>query len=303
MAGAYFAFQAAAILMWWLAIYESAEFRAYFLAEGSPERDLLAFWMPDVLLVGGGSMLTAIGFFLGWAWAFPVAWAVAGGLVYATLYCLALAWMSDSAWLSVVMMTPSAFFSCVFALDLSRGEVPFFRTARVSGRSRNILKTLAQIVLMWTLLLAALPWSIAWVERQLGFMPFSFSGQDWIAAVAFTLASGLGIASGMALAVHGQGTPLPFDAPARLVASGPYAYIRNPMIVSGLGQGLAVACALGSWFVLGYVVVGGIGWHFLVKPAEETDLLTRFGESYQSYRQHVACWRPRLTPYAGSREE
>ena len=78
---------------------------------------------------------------------------------------------------------------------------------------------------------------------------------------------------------------------------GPYAYVRNPMAMAGLAQGAAVGLGFGSWSVLGYVIVGGLIWDRLVRPAEEANLKATFGLAYKQYRNKVKCWRPRLKPY------
>ena len=70
------------------------------------------------------------------------------------------------------------------------------------------------------------------------------------------LASALGLASAAAIATQGDGTPLPIDAPRRLVVSGPYAWVRNPMAVAGIAQGFGVALWHGSWVVAFYVIAG-----------------------------------------------
>ena len=94
----------------------------------------------------------------------------------------------------------------------------------------------------------------------------------------------------------GRGTPLPYDPPLRLVTSGPYAYVRNPMQ-------LAVALGFLIWAVLALdwrplagvaVVVGyGVGvasWH------EGHQLERNFGNRWRSYRDQVRPWLPRLRP-------
>jgi protein-S-isoprenylcysteine O-methyltransferase Ste14 len=96
------------------------------------------------------------------------------------------------------------------------------------------------------------------------------------------------------VAARGRGTPLPFASPNRLVISGPYAYVRNPMVIAGLGQGLAVALWLGSWTVVAYVLLGGMIWNFFVRPAEERDLRNTFGNEFETYCRDVSCWRPRV---------
>ena len=94
------------------------------------------------------------------------------------------------------------------------------------------------------------------------------------------------------MVTQGQGTPLPLDQTNRLVVGGPYRWVRNPMAVAGIGQGLAVAIAAQSWFVFGYALLGAIVWQFVVRPIEERDLESRFGQEYLDYRKRVRCWIP-----------
>src|SRR5688572_5088443 len=46
----------------------------------------------------------------------------------------------------------------------------------------------------------------------------------------------LGLAGSQEFAERGHGTPIPFDPPKRLVVTGPYAYVANPMQISVVGS-------------------------------------------------------------------
>ena len=98
---------------------------------------------------------------------------------------------------------------------------------------------------------------------------------------------------------RGLGTPAPFDPPRKLVVSGPYRYVRNPMYFGMglvlLGEALvyphvtlamfAEMAAL-SCFVIPFVLLG-----------EEPSLRRTFGADYVEYTRHVRRWIPRLTPW------
>lgn len=170
------------------------------------------------------------------------------------------------------------------------------RRARPSSAVWNVTKTLAQTAVFWTVFLLLIPQMLAAAERSVGITRFAFPAT--IAWTVFALASTLGLTSGVAMAVHGEGTPLPLDAPRKLVARGPYRYVRNPMAIAGLTQGAAVACLLGSWAALAFVGAGFIVWNYIVRPIEEADLELQFGEEYRSYLRSVRCWFPRFPGYS-----
>jgi protein-S-isoprenylcysteine O-methyltransferase Ste14 len=168
-----------------------------------------------------------------------------------------------------------------------------FRPAPPRSALHNVLWTALQSAVIWGATLLVIPLLIVAVERRI-----SWRASPWIhapvaAVILFLACSALNIAAGFELAVRGRGTPLPTAAPRLFVASGPYRYVRNPMAVAGIGQGLAVGLWFGSWTVLAYALLGALLWHFAIRPAEENDLLARFGNTYDEYRMRVPLWRAR----------
>lgn len=100
-------------------------------------------------------------------------------------------------------------------------------------------------------------------------------------------------------ATRGRGTLAPWDPPRRLVVSGPYRHVRNPMI-SGmililLGETLWFASpALAAWTAFA-VVLNAV----YIPLVEEKSLARRFGEEYEEYRRNVPRWVPRVSAWRG----
>ena len=172
--------------------------------------------------------------------------------------------------------------------------MPWFRRARPAHTSWLLTKTYFQMLVFWVVFLFVLPPVVAHVGDLLGTPRMQLPFARPIALTIFLLASTLGLASAYTMASRGRGTPLPLDAPSELVVTGPYAWIRNPMAVAGLTQGVAVALWLGSPMVLIYVMSGGLLWNMFVRPVEENDLDATFGQSFRDYRAAVPLWLPKL---------
>jgi protein-S-isoprenylcysteine O-methyltransferase Ste14 len=299
LASLYFLLQGFAVAAWWALLALRPDARALFLPPHNDASALLAFAAPDLALLAVGSLVTSLALRRGSGWALPVSWLVAGAVDYATLYVLVWAALCGGGWLGFVMMAPSALISTTLALDLAAAQLPLFRQAGPAPARWNLIKTFLHIVAFWSFFLALLPSFLAHVEKQMGWPQFAFRGQTVLAAAALAALSALGLGCGWIMAHRGDGTPLPLDATRRLVISGPYAYVRNPMAMAGLGQALAVGIGLGSPLVLAYVALGGAVWNWLVRPSEEADLVRHFGDDYERYRRAVKCWLPRLRPYLG----
>lgn len=169
----------------------------------------------------------------------------------------------------------------------------YFRQARPASRSWNLAKTALQIVLFWGTFLFVLPPLVVEFGTRLGVPVLVSPLLKNAGALLFVAASLLGLASAATMASLGDGTPLPLDSPRRLVTTGPYAWVRNPMAVAGLTQGFAVALWHGSIAVVIYVVIGGLIRNHVARPLEEQDLVRIFGREFTDYRDRVPIWIPR----------
>jgi hypothetical protein len=107
----------------------------------------------------------------------------------------------------------------------------------------------------------------------------------------------VGLSAVQEFVTRGRGTPVPFDPPQRLVTTGVYRYVRNPMQLSAFLVIAIFAAALTNVLLLFAAVVahaysvGLAGWD------EERDLVSRFGERWRDYRTHVRPWLPRGRPW------
>ena len=91
----------------------------------------------------------------------------------------------------------------------------------------------------------------------------------------------------------GGGTPGPWDAPRRVVARGPYRWVRNPIYLAALLVVLGEAWLFTSPRLLAYAAAMAACFHLFVTGYEERKLGRRFGDSYLEYRRRVPRWIPR----------
>ncbi len=298
-AALYYLFQGLAVAGWWAALVARPEWRGYFQLETGSQTSLIAFWLPDLAFLAAGSIAAAWLLYSRNRYATQAMWLVTGAVSHAAVYTFSYALLTDLGWLGVVMMFAAMIWSGVFATGLTVGN-GMFRRARESSAGYIVLKTMSQIVVVWGLVLFIFPFLIILVEDRIGIPRLSFPFQKPLAAVLFVLLSSIGVYAAIVMSRVGKGTPLPLDHASDLVVLGPYAYVRNPMAVSGIGQGLAVALFLGSPLVAVYALIGSAIWQFVFRPLEEDDLAVRFGDGYREYCREVKCWVPRRPRYTRS---
>jgi protein-S-isoprenylcysteine O-methyltransferase Ste14 len=98
---------------------------------------------------------------------------------------------------------------------------------------------------------------------------------------------------------RGLGTPAPFDPPRRLVVSGPYRWVRNPMYV-GMGIALIGEATVYPHVTRAILVTVVVLWAAVtafIMGYEEPVLQRSFGTDYDAYCRSVRRWIPRLTPF------
>lgn len=98
-------------------------------------------------------------------------------------------------------------------------------------------------------------------------------------------------------ALEGLGTPAPIAPPQKLVVTGLYRCVRNPIYIAVVAVIFGQALLFGDRRLLWY---GGLLWlffHVWVVVIEEPTLKQTFGTEYESFRNNVPRWIPRLTPW------
>ena len=108
-----------------------------------------------------------------------------------------------------------------------------------------------------------------------------------------------GIAAVLEFAARGNGTPIPYDPPQRLVTSGIYRYLANPMQLSCAIVMFAWAALLRNGWMLLAACTSIVYSAGLAEWDEAKDLLHRFGMPWKVYRASVHNWLPRWRPYHG----
>jgi protein-S-isoprenylcysteine O-methyltransferase Ste14 len=123
--------------------------------------------------------------------------------------------------------------------------------------------------------------------------------------IALFIAGGVLIVAGMCLLIItigmfiriGKGTLAPWNPTRKLVVTGPYRYVRNPMISGVIFILIGETMIIGSVYL---VVMAGVFFavnHLYFIFVEEPGLIKRFGEEYRVYKKNVGRWLPRFTPW------
>lgn len=100
---------------------------------------------------------------------------------------------------------------------------------------------------------------------------------------------------------EGQGTPEPLHPTEKLVVSGLYRYVRNPMYLGVITMITGQAVFFANLHLADYALIAWCVMHCFVLVYEEPTLRARYGEEYADFCRDVGRWIPRLTPRPSSK--
>src|SRR6266850_2072251 len=110
--------------------------------------------------------------------------------------------------------------------------------------------------------------------------------------VLVVLGGALMLACILTFGLAGRGTPALFDPPRRMVARGPYRFVRNPMYIGAVVALVGAALYYRSPALLAYAACFLLATHAIVVGYEEPRLRRTFGAEYEDYCRRVRRWRP-----------
>jgi len=117
----------------------------------------------------------------------------------------------------------------------------------------------------------------------------------WIAAVPSMLGFAAALRCVWDFGKTGHGTPAPIAPPRKLVVTGIYRYVRNPMYLGFFTGwiGLWIVFGRANWMTIAAAcaVVGCTA--LFVQIYEEPTLRKTFGIAYEQYCRNVPRWLPR----------
>jgi protein-S-isoprenylcysteine O-methyltransferase Ste14 len=96
---------------------------------------------------------------------------------------------------------------------------------------------------------------------------------------------------------RGFGTPAPIAPTRRLIVTGLYRHVRNPMYVAVFALTAGQALLFGSAPLLLYAAAVWAAFHLFVLLYEEPTLRRQFPYDYERFRAAVPRWLPRLRPW------
>ncbi len=172
--------------------------------------------------------------------------------------------------------------------------IKLFYKAATSSRSVRTPLTFAGGLFFFTFVTLFVVLSL-WVDKSLHFsklLPISLS----LPVSVPILALGLSLMLWSVLHfIKVKGTPVPFNPPPKLVTTGPYAYVRNPMLTGVFILLLGLGVLLGSISLVFIFTPLFVLLNVLeLRAVEEPELEKRLGVEYLEYRKRVPMFIPWL---------
>ena len=150
-------------------------------------------------------------------------------------------------------------------------------------------------VLVPLMLAAFVPWWITQWEFQRAFFGVELTR---VLGGVLIIAGVPGLVDSFArFALEGVGTPAPVAPTQKLIVTGLYRHVRNPMYIAVVAVIFGQALLFGDERLLSYGALFWLACHVFVVTYEEPTLRRTFGMEYETFLANVPRWIPRLTPW------
>ncbi len=196
----------------------------------------------------------------------------------------------------LVFAGPGWFLGVVFVFALA--HIPAIYLAKWTEADTHLGARCALLAVMTgTMMFALLP---SLIMTAMGGDWALFERPLWSYALALPLLAVtclIGVSANQMLCLEGDGTPIPLDPTKRLVRSGIYAYVSNPMQLSAALSWLILGAFLQNLWIMAAAAMAWVFVQGMVRWHHRHDLLKRFPDGWPEYKANVPEWRPRWRPW------
>jgi protein-S-isoprenylcysteine O-methyltransferase Ste14 len=154
----------------------------------------------------------------------------------------------------------------------------------------NTLKTILYMGSLHGFFTFYAPFPLAAWDRRL----FDLGTLRYIAPPLWILGAGIIVICSIDMVRHGRGTPAHMDPPRKLIVTGLYRQVRNPIYLGALSALLGHIAWSGSGSVIAYFLCYVVAFQIMVVVLEEPVLRKNFGRSYEEYCSCVPRWIPKI---------
>ena len=168
-----------------------------------------------------------------------------------------------------------------------------FRMATTKNKLKIIITPVG--VIFWFSLSALLVFASLWLDKLLPVhLPLATPTNIFISVPVIVIGATLALWTFFAF-IKARGSPVPLNPPRKLVTTGLYSKVRNPMVLGWLILLFGIGILLNSIFLIFVFTPLFAALNILyLKTIEEKEMEKKFGEEYLKYKQSVPMFIPRL---------
>ena len=156
-------------------------------------------------------------------------------------------------------------------------------------------------------LLLFLPFFLIWIPNKILLSPeysyrFDIGIYSYFGLIPIVLGVVIYLFCSWSFFFVAKGTPIPFTPTKKLLVTGLYGFVRNPLYIAGalVLFGEAILFQSLGVFIYCLIMFGAFNIHVLM---EESLLAEKYGARYERYCKSVPRWIPKFKPYEEKESE